>query len=142
MWDTDRKLALSIGPTLLNFAARHVEEDPETAALLSGLNGVRVRIYEIDGDGERVAQRLERISRDLQTDGWAPVATVSENGERVHMLVKSGPDRIAGMVVMVSDSTEEVVLVNLMGHLEPAMFTDVMLALEVDAPEITLSSAR
>lgn len=140
LWDSDRKLALSIGPTVLNFAARHMEDDPETAALLSGLDGVRVRVYEIDGDGARVARRLERMSGDLQSDGWEPVALVRERGEQVHMLVKSQPDAIQGMVVMVTDSVDEVVMVNLMGHLQPEMFADVMLALEVDVPDVKLAS--
>lgn len=142
MGDTDRTLALSIGPTLLNFAARHVDNDPEAEALLRGLDGVRVRMYAIDGDGERVARRLERMSRKLQNEGWEPVALIREPGEQVHMLVKSRQDRILGLVVMVCDSAEEVVLVNLMGDLQPQMFGDVMLALEVDAPEVRLARAE
>jgi hypothetical protein len=139
-WDADRTLALSIGPTVLNFAARHVEGDPQAAALLSGLDGVRVRMYRIDGDGARVARRLERMSNDLQAEGWEPVALVREQGEQVHVLVKSRPDAIQGLVVMATDSVDEVVLVNLMGHLQPEMFADVMLALEVDVPDFKLAS--
>ncbi len=140
IFDTDRTLSLSLGPTILHFAARYIEDDPETEALLSGLDGVRVRIYEINGDGARVARRLDGMSRELQSDGWEPVALIREEGEQVHMLVKAKPDRILGMVVMVSDNTQEAVLVNLMGDLQPEMFGDVMVALEVDTPEVRLAS--
>ena len=43
-------MSISIGPSLLRFAARHMEDDPETRALLRDLSGVRVRIYEVDGE--------------------------------------------------------------------------------------------
>lgn len=141
--DTDRVMALSIGPTLLHFAARHVDDDPEAQALLSGLDGVRVRIYEIDGDAERVGRRLDDMSRKLQRRGWNPVMLIREEGELAHMLVKSEKDRIHGMVVMVSDShDDEVVLVNLMGDLKPEMFSDAMVALEVEAPEVRVAAAN
>ena len=42
--DTDRVLSISVGPALLRFAARHVEDEPETQALLRSLDGARIRI--------------------------------------------------------------------------------------------------
>jgi len=143
VFDTDRVLSLSIGPTLLHFAARHTEDDAEAQAILSGLDGVRVRIYEIEGDADRVARRLDDMSAKLQGRGWEPVMLVREEGERAHMLLKMDDDRIRGMVVMVSDShDDEVVLVNLMGDLKPEMFGDAMVALDVDAPEVRVAAAN
>lgn len=140
--DTERTLALSIGPTLLRFAARHTEDDPEAQALLRGLDGVRVRIYEITGDSARVAGRLRRSSRDMQARGWEPVAVLRDAGEEAHMLVRTSGERITGMVVMVADGPgREVVMVNIMGDLEPAMFGDAMAALDVPAPEVALAAA-
>jgi hypothetical protein len=134
--DTDRVLALSIGPALLRFAARHVEDDPETRALLEGLDGVRVRIYEIDGDATRVAGRIDRMSSNLQLDGWEPVLRVRQEAETVHMLVRTVDGHIRGMTVLVCDGESEAVLVNLMGEIRPDQFSDVMVALDVDAPGV------
>jgi hypothetical protein len=142
VFDTDRTLALSLGPTILGFAARHVDDDPETKALLSGLDGVRVRIYEIDGDPVRVAERLDAMSKKLQHKGWEPVMLVREDDEQAHMLIRTRNGNIRGMVVMVSDQAEEVVLVNLMGDLKPEMFSDAMVALDVDTPEVRVASAH
>ena len=86
--DTDRVLTLSIGPALLRFAAAHVEDDPETRELLRSLDGVRIRIYEIDGDAARVAQRMGGISRKLQAQGWEQVLLARSGGEEAHMLMK------------------------------------------------------
>ena len=134
--DTDRVLSLSIGPAVLRFAARHVEDDPETRALLSSLDGVRVRVYEIDGDAGRVAARMDRMSANLQDDGWERVVLVREQAETVHMLLRMTEGRISGMTVLVCDGDREAVVVNLMGDIRPEHFSDVMVALDVDAPGV------
>lgn len=134
MADTDRVLSLSIGPALLHFAANHIDDDPETKALLKSLDGVRVRIYEIDGDPLRVAARMNSMSSRLQADGWEPVVLIREEQEAVHMLMRVNDQRISGMTVLVSDGESEAVIVNLMGDIQPEQFGDVMVALDVDAP--------
>ena len=131
--DTDRVLALSIGPALLHFAARHVEDDPETRELLRGLDGVRIRVYEIDGDATRVASRMHGMSDRLQAGGWEQVVLVRSEDEQAHMLVKITDGRICGMTVLVSDGEAEAVVINLMGEIRPQQFGDVMLALDFDA---------
>jgi len=136
MRDTNRVISLSIGPTLLHFAARHLDDEPELRDLLRSLDGVRIRIYEIDGDAGRVARRIFRMSEHLQKDGWMPVMLVREQDEEVHMLVRMVNDHISGMTVLVSDGESEAVVVNLMGEIRPEQFGDVMVALEVDAPGV------
>lgn len=133
MMDTDRVINISIGPTLLRFAALHIDDEPETQALLRGLDGVRVRIYEIDGDAGRVAARIASMSHSLQDDGWEAVVTVREEDEETHMLVRVIDGQIHGMTVLVSDGETEAVVVNLMGDIQPEQFGEVMVALDVDA---------
>jgi hypothetical protein len=131
--DTDRVLTLSIGPALLRFAANQAGDDPETQQLLRGLDGVRIRIYEIDGEAARVASRMDKMSRKLQAGGWEPVMLVRSENEQAHMLLKVVDQRICGMTVLVSDGESEAVVINLMGDLEPQQFAGVMTALDVDA---------
>jgi hypothetical protein len=131
--DTDRVLSLSIGPALLHFAANHIDDEPETRELLRSLDGVRIRIYEIDGDAGRVASRLNSMSSDLKNDGWEPVMTVRDDNETVHMLLRMVDERICGMTVLVSDGKSEAVIINLMGDIKPEQFSEVMVALDVDA---------
>ena len=111
-------------------------DDPETRALLSSLDGVRVRVYEIDGDAGRVAARMDRMSANLQDDGWERVVLVREQAETVHMLLRMTDGRISGMTVLVCDGDREAVVVNLMGDIRPEHFSDVMVALDVDAPGV------
>jgi hypothetical protein len=134
--DTDHVLSLSVGPALLRFAARHVDNDSETQALLRSLEGVRVKVYEIDGDAGRVAERMSRMNGRLQDDGWETVMTVRSGTERVYMLLRVVDEEIRGMTVLVSDGESEAVIVNLMGTIRPEQFSDVMVALDVDAAGI------
>ena len=133
MMDTDRVISLSLGPTMLHFAARYIDDEPEVRDLLRSLDGVRVRIYEIDGDASKVADRMQNMSTRLQDDGWEPVMLVSQEDEQGHMLMRMVDGQIRGMTVLVLDGNDEAVIVNLMGEIDPTQFTDVMVALDVDA---------
>lgn len=133
MRDTDQVMTLSIGPSLLRFAASHVDDDPEVRDLLKSLDGIRIRIYEIDGDAARVAAQMDSMSLRLQDGGWEPVMLVRGENETTHMLLRTENGRICGLTVLVSDGDQEAVIVNLMGRIKPGQFSDVMVALDVDS---------
>lgn len=138
--DTERTLSLSLGRTTLRFAARYLDDDPETQALLRSLDGVRIRIYEVNGDTDRIAQNFERMGVKLSNDGWQPVMLVREEGERVQMFAKSSAGGMQGLTIVSADD-EEVVIVNVMGNIQPEHFGDVMVALDVnDAPDVQIAS--
>ena len=86
--DTNRTMSLSLGKTTLRFAARFLDDEPETQALLRSLDGVRIRIYEVTGDTDRIAGKFERLGNKLGDDGWQPVMLVREEGELVQMFSK------------------------------------------------------
>lgn len=136
IFDTDQQMSISIGPTLLRFAARHVDDDPEVQALLRSLDGVRIRIYEIDGSAARVASRMDRMQDHLEADGWEPVMLVREGSERTQLLLRTsqGPSRILthGLTLLTSDGEHEAVVINLIGDIQPHLFSDVMVALDID----------
>lgn len=139
MRDTDRTMALSLGPTTLRFAARFLDDEPETQALLRSLDGVRIRIYEVNGDTDRIARKIEHMGGKLLDGGWSPVMLVREEGELVQMYAKLSADRIRGLTIVSADESE-VVVINVMGDIDPVYYSDVMLALHVeDAPEVQIA---
>lgn len=135
MWDVDATMTLSIGPTLLSIASNAIEDDPATKALLCQLDGVRVKLYEIEEDPIAVAEDLGEINARLNEDGWQQIILVREEGETTYVLMKMVEERIAGLTVLTADSSE-VVLVNVMGELQPEMLSSTMQALDVPAPPI------
>ena len=145
VFDTDRTMALSIGRLPIRIAIWALEEEgdePETAALLRSLDGVRIRIYEIDGDPARVAARIQRMSAHLRKDHWEPVMLVQDDGEETHMLVRQRGNRILGLTLITSDGSSEAVVINVMGDIQPESFGDVMVALDVEAPDVEVSTAH
>lgn len=133
MMDTDRVISLSLGPAVLHFAASFIDDDPELRDLLRSLDGVRVRVYEVNGDASKVAGRIQHMSSKMQEDGWQPVMLVRQENEQTHMLMRMVGDEIRGMTVLVLDGESEAVIVNLMGDIKPEQFGGVMVALDVDA---------
>ena len=140
--DTDRTMSLSLGKTTLRFAARFLDEEPETQALLRSLDGVRIRIYEVNGNTDRIAHNFDRMGAKLSNDGWQPVMLVREEGELVQMFSKSSNRGMQGLTIVSADD-EEVVVVNVMGDIQPEHFGDVMVALDVgDAPDVKIASVN
>ena len=140
--DTDRTMSLSLGKTTLRFAARFLDDEPETQALLRSLDGVRIRIYEVNGNTDRIAQNFDRMGAKLSNDGWQPVMLVREEGELVQMFSKSSNRGMQGLTIVSADD-EEVVVVNVMGDIQPEHFGDVMVALDVgDAPDVKIASVN
>jgi len=138
--DTDREFALSLGPLPLKLARAFLDEDddPEAAAILKGLRGVRIYVYEIDGDEVRVQERVGRTADRLLRQGWEPMVAVREDGEFARVMVRmDGPERIRGLVVMAQDH-DELILVNLIGELRPEMFNEYMTGLDIDAPRVAI----
>lgn len=136
MAETDRTMAISLGPTALRFAARFMDEEPETQALLRSLDGVRVRIYEVHGDQEKIARNFERMGSKLINDGWDPVMLTKEGDELVKMFAKPAGDQLKGLTIVSADR-DEVVVVNIMGDMNPENYGNVMTALNVDsAPKV------
>jgi hypothetical protein len=140
--DTNRTMSLSLGKTTLRFAARFLDDEPETQALLRSLDGVRVRIYEVTGDTNRIAANFDHMGEKLGNDGWQPVMLVREEGELVQMFSKSSSSGMHGLTIVSADD-EEVVVVNIMGDIQPEHFGDVMVALDVDdAPDVQIAAVN
>ena len=138
---TDQTLALSFGPAVLSMAAALVEDDPKTQRILRSLDGVRVKIYDVEpGEAEAVIQDMSAMQQSLLAQAWEPVVLVKEPGESTYLLVKMEGEEIRGITVLNTDGVEAV-FVNIMGDLQPEMFTQTVAALNVPAPEIEIAPA-
>ena len=139
--DTNRELAISLGALPLRLARFVTRDDPEIAPLLRDLQAVRVYIYEVDGDLERVHTRMEGVRERLIRTGWNQVVAVREDGELVNALVKLDEHgTLRGMAVVVQDG-EDLVLVNLIGKIRPESFSALMAGLDIDVPQVMVSAA-
>jgi hypothetical protein len=113
---------IDINPALLKLAAAFAEyEDPEIAAIIAGLEHVKVNVIGIEADQREAAvERIEIVRADLDAQGWNRVVTVRESaGDDVAIFTKQNDDAsIQGVVVTVVGREGEMVLVNVVGDVQ------------------------
>ncbi len=118
--DTDLDVPVSLGPATLGLARLFVRGSRGVSAVLGDLSAVRLYVYDIDGDAARVRERIEAARGRLVEQGWQPLLGVRDAGKEVVALAKLEPDgTISGAALAVQDE-DNLVLVNLIGHLRPA----------------------
>ncbi|MFQ5511205.1 MAG: DUF4252 domain-containing protein [Candidatus Krumholzibacteriia bacterium] len=110
------------GP-LLNMAMEAVKhDDPRAASLLAGLKLIRVNVFDLRRDaGKDLMDKATKLSKKLEDKGWEMAIRVREEDEHVHVYMLPGKgNEIDGLVVMVVESDDEAVFVNVVGTIDPA----------------------
>ncbi len=107
------------GAMLRMIAAFAGAEDPEFAALVGALHGIRVRSGEIaPGDLEAVRKRLTSAQKWLRDHGWLAMVRVREDGEEIYVYSREQEGDLVGLTVLVLEESE-VTVVNLIGRIDP-----------------------
>lgn len=110
---------VDLNAALLAFAAGAARvNDPATADMLEGIEGIRVRVYETLENVAEVDSFVDNAARELERGGWQRVVYAQEDGEKVRVYVRMDGERIDGMTLMVLDRNEAV-FVNVAGRIEP-----------------------
>jgi hypothetical protein len=119
------------GPMIQMMAAAAEEQEPEFGELASQLQRVRVRVGQLRGeDTSGVAAEFDRAIGQLEAAGWQSMIRVDEEDELVRVFVKQSTDRIYGLTVIVNDSFEEGVLVNIVGDLDPGLVGKMIVSMD------------
>lgn len=117
------RVDVNIDGGLLGFAARVAsKEDPEAAAFLRNLKKVQVRVYKQDATkSEGTLAAISEFRARLDKQGWQrPVSVRDAKGGNVDIHLRMGSDDvIEGLVVSVLGAKDELVLVNIVGSINP-----------------------
>jgi hypothetical protein len=121
-----RESSISLGPRVLRFAARYSDDDPETRAILRAIDGVRVKVYQLNdrADSSALASKLSAVASNLAEDDWQPIVRVMEEGKLVFVLLKESEDAIVGVAMLKADE-KELLFVNVMGNLSRELLAQV-----------------
>lgn len=125
------KVRVNIGGFLLSFMSQAAKDDPEAAALMSGLEGVRINIYATDGETAPAMDQLNDVKSMLSSQNWEPIVQVNEDGENVQIFMKADGDGMQGLTVMAVNA-EEAVFLNILGSIDPDKLGQVMGQFDVD----------
>jgi hypothetical protein len=96
--------------------------DADMAQLVQSLQRVRVQVGEPEAaDPASVGERILGAVDELAATGWHQILKVEEDGELVVFFALESGGRIQGLTGMVSGGSEEVVLINLVGDVDPVL---------------------
>jgi len=132
------KVMINLGGSILKFVGGMSGDDPEAAALLQQLKGVRINVYAVDGNPAAAVQKLTQVKSSLQGARWEPIVQVNEEVQQVQIFVKLDGETMEGLTVMAVDE-EEAVFINIIGQLDPAQLSKVMDNFDIDIDGIEIN---
>ena len=96
--------------------------DVDLAEFVAGLERVRVQVGEPQGaDPSTIAHSFDRAITTMESSGWSRILKVVDGGEQVYLFAREGQGRIVGLTALVNDEDDEIVLVNIMGDIDPVL---------------------
>jgi hypothetical protein len=85
---------VTLGKNMLGFAAKFMngkeEDEAATRKLIEGLQGIYVREYEFDKEGEYSMEQIEQLRKYFETSEWSPIVRERErkSHETTDVMVK------------------------------------------------------
>jgi hypothetical protein len=115
---------VTLGKNMLGFAARFMngkdEDEAATRKLIEGLQGIYVREYEFDKEGEYSMEQIEQLRKYFETSEWSPIVRERErhNHETTDVMVKLVNGESHGIFVLEVEP-KELTIVLILGPVRP-----------------------
>lgn len=102
---------VTLGKNMLGFAAKFMnDKDSDEAAtrhLIEGLDGIYVRDYEFDKEGEYSMDEIDKLRQYFETSEWTPIVRERERkGESTDVMVKMVNGESHGLFVLSAERRE------------------------------------
>ena len=97
---------VTLGKNMLDFAAKIMngkdDDDVETRKLIEGLEGIYVREYDFDKEGEFSADEVEQLRKYFETSEWSSIVKerARKTGESTDVMVKLVNGESHGMFIL------------------------------------------
>jgi hypothetical protein len=103
---------VTLGKNMLGFAAKFMDKkDPNDVAaqqLIENLDGIYVRDYEFDKEGEYSAEDVDKLRQSFETSEWTSIVREREkkSGESTDVMMKMVNGQSQGMFVLSAEPKE------------------------------------
>jgi hypothetical protein len=103
---------VTLGKNMLAFAAKFMngkdQDESATRQLIEGLDGIYVREYEFDKEGQYSMEQMEQLRKYFETSEWSPIVREHErkSGESTDVMVKMVNGETRGMFILTAEPKE------------------------------------
>ena len=103
---------VTLGKNMLAFAAKFMngkdKDEAATRQLIEGLEGIYVRSYEFDKEGQYSMEEIEQLRKYFETSEWSPIVRERERktGETTDVMVKLVNGETRGMFILTAEPKE------------------------------------
>ncbi len=103
---------VTLGKNMLGFAAKVMngkdKDEASTRQLIEGLDGIYVRDYEFDKEGQFSADDVEQLRKYFETSEWSPMVREREHktGETTDVMVKLVNGEAHGLFILTAEPKE------------------------------------
>jgi hypothetical protein len=103
---------VTLGKNMLAFAAKFMngkdQDESATRQLIEGLDGIYVREYEFDKEGQYSMEQFEQLRKYFETSEWSPIVREHErkSGESTDVMVKVVNGETRGMFILTAEPKE------------------------------------
>jgi hypothetical protein len=103
---------VTLDKNMLAFAAKFMngkdKDDVATQQLIQGLDGIYVRSYEFDKEGQYSMEQIESLRKAIETPEWSPMVRERErkNGETTDIMVKLVNGQPHGLFILSAEPKE------------------------------------
>lgn len=111
---------VTLGKNMLGFAAKFMngkdQDEAATRHLVENLDGIYVRDYEFDKEGDYSMEEVQKLRSYFETSEWTPIVRARErkSGETTDVLVKMVNGETRGMFIL-SAEPKELAIVLILG---------------------------
>lgn len=120
----DLEVDVDLKGAMLQAVASSMEgQEGDLAEVITSLDRVRVQVgVPQTADVSTVNYAVADAVANLESSGWDRILRVEEEDEQVYLFARESEGMIVGFTVLVNDAGEEVVLVNIVGSIDPVTF--------------------
>ena len=103
---------VTLGKNMLAFASKFMngkdEDEAATRQLITGLDGIYVREYEFDKEGQYSLDEIEQLRKNFETSEWTSIVRERErkSGETTDVMVKLVNGESHGMFILTAEPKE------------------------------------
>ncbi len=111
---------VTLGKNMLAFASKFMngkdKDDASARRLIEGLDGIYVRAYEFDKEGQYSMDDMQKLRQYFETSEWSPIVRSHDkkNGETTDVMVKLVNGETHGMFIL-SAEPKELTIVLILG---------------------------